>query len=78
MEEHEHFNFYTKVFWSPVGQIWKHLVNHLQQDMSLFVLGVLFCDFLFGGHFGGSGVLEGFFCLFVCLFLRDSKKAEQL
>lgn len=75
MEEHEHFNIYTKVFWSSIGQIWKHLVNHLQQDMSLFVLGVLFCDFLFGGALWR---VRGFGGFFVCLFLRESKKAGQL
>lgn len=61
-EKHEHFNFYTRVFWSSIGQIWKHLIN-LRQDMSLFILGVLFCPLLFGGSLWRVRGLRGFlFC----------------
>ena len=55
-------NVYTRVFWSSIGKIWKHLIN-LWQDMSLLVLGVLFCPLLFGGSLWRVRGLGGFlFC----------------
>lgn len=68
MEENMNIlTFYTRVFWSSIGQIWSILIN-LRQDMSLFVLGALFCPFSFGVTFGGSG-----FGRFFVLFLREQK-----
>ena len=76
--ECENINFYTRVFWSSIGQIWKNLIN-LWEDISLFVLRVLFFlffTFCFFEVFGGVCFLWGFLFFVFCFFWEREQKCQ--